>query len=84
MGEGDKRIAQLIRLFEQEHEAGDASAGDRAHDQRQNSQQRKAPALASQFGNHSLGARYRLPEGETSFRHETASSHLLRFGVVVA
>ena len=74
----------MIRLFKQEHETRNPDAGDRAHDERQNGQDRKAPALASQFGNHSLGARYRLPEGETSFRHETASSHLLRFGVVVA
>ena len=61
MGKSNKRIAQLIRLFEQEHEAGHAGAGDRAHDQRQNGQEREAPALpfslalASQFGNHSLG-----------------------------
>ena len=67
MGKSEKRIAQLIRLFEQEHEAGDASAGDRAHDERQNGQEREAPALASQFGNHSLGARYRLPEVKRAF-----------------
>jgi hypothetical protein len=61
MGEGDERVAQSVRLFEQEHEAGDASAGDRAHDQRESRQEREAPALAfsvaraSQFGNHSRG-----------------------------
>ena len=59
MSEDEKRIAQSIRLIEQEHEAGDASAGDRAHDQRQNDQEREAPALAFsfalslQFRNHS-------------------------------
>ena len=44
MGEDEKRIAQSIRLFEQEHETGDASAGDRAHDERQSGQEREAPA----------------------------------------
>jgi hypothetical protein len=59
MREDEKRIAQLVRLFEQEHETGDASAGDPAHDQRKNRQEREAPALpfafvgASQFRNHS-------------------------------
>ncbi len=59
MREDEKRVAQLIRLFEQQHEAGDPSARDRAHDQRQNGQEREASALAfqfvsaSQFGNHS-------------------------------
>ena len=54
-----KRVAQSIRLFEQEHEEGDASAGNRAHDERENGQEREAPALAfrfvpvSQFRNHS-------------------------------
>ena len=35
MGKSDKRIAQLIGVFEQEHEAGNASAGDRANDPNQ-------------------------------------------------
>ena len=72
MREDEKRIAQLVRLFEQEHETGDASAGDRAHDQRKNRQEREAPALpfafapSFQFRNHSL-RRFRLPEGESEF-----------------
>ena len=60
MREDEKRIARLVRLFEQEHETGDPAPGDGADDQRENRQEREAPALpfafaaASQFRNHSL------------------------------
>jgi hypothetical protein len=88
MREGDKRIAQLIRLFEQKHETGDPSAGDRAHDQRENRQEREAPALpfaiapSLQFRNHAL-RRFRLPEGESE-RVRNRRPRLLRLGAFIS
>ena len=65
----DERIAQSIRRIEQEDEEGDAGAGNRAHDERENGQERAAPALAfrfvraAQFRNHSR-SRIPTPGGE--------------------
>jgi len=88
MREDEKRVAPLIRLVEQEHEAGDASAGDRTHDQGQSGQEREAPALpfafapSLQFRNHAL-RRFRLPEGESE-RVRNRRPRLLRLGAFVS